>query len=107
MVEVVEAMIGRDPASVEARASTSRLRSRTSGTPSKTTAAVGSALPASASGTTETRPAILSTHFSSNSPSRARLAKVLRTSLSTSAASRWKSGCARGLKSTTTTSWPA
>ena len=55
MVDVVEAMIGSGPAVAEARASTSRLRSRTSGTHSKMTGATTSAAAASSSRTTETR----------------------------------------------------
>ena len=58
MVEVVEAMMASGPASLEMRANTSRLRSSTSGTPSKITAASRSASCASASRNTDTRAAI-------------------------------------------------
>jgi hypothetical protein len=55
MVEVVEAMIGLGPASTDARADASRLRSSTSGTASKITATEAKAGPASEMGTTAIR----------------------------------------------------
>ncbi len=61
MVDVVDAMIGFGPASFEARASASRLRSSTSGTPSKMIEADDSAACACASGTTDTRAISVST----------------------------------------------
>ncbi len=103
MVEVVEAMIGFGPASFEARASASRLRSSTSGTPSKMTAAEEKAACASFSGTTLTRDRMVSTLVGSNMPKVARLVSTPRMSASASASSFLKSSSLRALKSTSFT----
>ena len=107
MVDVVEAMMASGPASAEARARTSRLRSSTSGTPSKITAASARARPAWASPTTVTREAMPSTAAGANRPKEASVPSVLRTSAMASAATRANSASLRGLRSTIATRWPA
>ena len=74
---VVEAMIGFGPASCAQRANASRLRSGTSGTPSKMIDAEESAGCASCLRTTETRAIRVSTAVGSNRPKLASVASVL------------------------------
>ena len=68
MVDVVDAMMACGPARLETRASTSRLRSSTSGTPSKMTAASAMPACASASADTTTREAMVSTASGGEQP---------------------------------------
>jgi hypothetical protein len=107
MVDVVEAMIGLGPASAAQRPSASRLRSSTSGTPSKMISAQESAVCAAASGTIETRAIRVSTAAGSNRPKLASVASTVRTSSSASADSFSNADSSRDLKSTSETWCPA
>ena len=97
MVDVVEAMTTSGPTHFEAAASTSRLSSTTSGTPSNTMPASASAAAMSCAGTTETRAITVSASLSVSKPNRARLASVFLTSPSASASS--VANCVRGARS--------
>ena len=107
MVDVVEAMMASGATHFEAAASTSRLSSTTSGTPSNTMPAPASAAAMSCAGTTETRAMMASASLPSSKPNRARLASVFLTSPSASASSVAKPSAERALTSIMVTAWPA
>lgn len=95
------------PTHFEAEASTSRLRSTTSGTPSNTMPASASAAAMFCAGTTKTRAMTASASFSVSNPNRASLASVFLISPSVSASSITNWPLERLLTSIIVTAWPA